>query len=373
MSRTLGTTTHDCYGPAVKTYLRRGILAVLLLASLLLIAACGRLIAARTRSSPPVCCGSAPRGLRPVQLPRGRHRRTRRLRRRRRQGGRRQARRQGRIRRDAVGFDLRGAGGQPLRRGRQRGHDQRRAQGQIRPVQAVFGRRGRHRHRVPTTTRSSLLPTSRARSPPRTPPATGRRSRATPAPASSPSRASPRRSNCSTRAGSTSSSTTASRSTPTSPRPATRRSRSPRRPARRASRASPPARTAACCPSSTRPSTNSSADGTLAEDLAEVPQGRRLRCARPAAEQPRPRRSTWQLILDNLVAARQGRDHRDDPADHHQLRHRPGRSRWRWRWPGCRRTSSLTNVARFYISIIRGTPAAGAVVHRVLRAAASSA
>ena len=44
------------------------------------------------------------------------------------QRGRRQARRESRIRRDAMGCDLRRAGGQPIRRGRQRGDDQRRTQ-----------------------------------------------------------------------------------------------------------------------------------------------------------------------------------------------------------------------------------------------------
>ena len=99
--------------------------------------------------------------------------RTRRLRRRRREGGRRQARREGRIRRDAVGLDLRGAGGQPVRHRRQRGHDQRRAQGRstTSPSRTRSARASSSPAR--TTTRSSRWPTSRARSPPRPPPATG--------------------------------------------------------------------------------------------------------------------------------------------------------------------------------------------------------
>ena len=59
------------------------------------------------------------------------------------------------------------------------------------------------------------------------------------------------------------------------------------------------------------------------DDLGEVPQGQRLRCARAPAAQPAPR-STWQLILRQPVAAGQGRDHHDHPADDHQLR----RSAW---------------------------------------------
>ncbi len=71
------------------------------------------------------------------------------------------------------------------------------------------------------------------------------------APRSSPWRASPRPSRCSTRAASTSSSMTASPSTPTSPRPGDKSSRSRPPSARRASRASRLARTAAICPNST--------------------------------------------------------------------------------------------------------------------------
>ena len=82
----------------------------------------------------------------PLQLPRPKDGRTRRLRRRRRQGRRREAGREGRVRRDTMGLHVRRARSRPVRRRGQPGHHQPRTQGQVRPFAAVLGRRGRHRH-----------------------------------------------------------------------------------------------------------------------------------------------------------------------------------------------------------------------------------
>ena len=230
------------------TISRKAVLAVVLLAALLL-AACG---SSSTNGENPIKSAGVLRvgteGVySPFQLPRPGRAGARRLRRRCRQGSRREARRQRRIRRNAMGRDVRGAGGQPLRRRRQRGHDQRRAQGEVRPLRAVFGRRGGDRHpRGRQLHQDAGGPEGQGAA--RTPPATGPRSPATPVRGSSPSRGSPRPSRCSTRAGWTPSSTTASRCTPISPNP--RRAGQDRRQGReRASRVSPPARTAGCCPS----------------------------------------------------------------------------------------------------------------------------
>ena len=86
--------------------------------------------------------------------------------------------------------------GRPLRHRRQPGDDQRRTQGQVRPVPALHRRRGRHRHprrrQLDQVARRPQGQDRRAR----TPPATGRRSPARRGPASRRSRASPRPSRC---------------------------------------------------------------------------------------------------------------------------------------------------------------------------------
>ena len=244
-------------------------------------------------------------------------------------------------------------------------------QGEIRPVRAVLGRRGRDRHpRRRQLDHVAGRPQGQDHRR-RSPRATGLRSPATPARGSKPWRASPRPSRCSTRAGSTPWSTTASRSTPTWPRPTTPRSRSPAPPARRASRGSPRARTAVCCPSSTRRSTSCAADGTLAE-ISQKYLKANASGGPDAAQADSGHRSAWQLILDNL-------------------------------WPLAKAAITMTiplTIISFVIGLVialgggagpvvdeRGAlqhrpvlhldhprhAAAGAVVHRVLRAARSSA
>ncbi len=214
--------------------------------------------------------------------------------------------------------------------------------------------------RKPTTTRSSRWPTSRARRTARRSPATGPRSPATPAPRSESvegfAQAITLLNHGRVDAVVNDSIAVLRLSRRDTPTP---RSRSPRARARRASRAF-----AARKDSGLLPELNK-AHRRTARRRARWPRSREkyLKADATCRRAPRPARgraairSAWQLVLDNLWPLAQGRaSTADHSADDHQLRGRPGHRARRWRWRGCRRTSSSPTSARFYISIIRGTP-----------------
>ena len=187
-------------------------------------------------------------------------------------------------------------------------------------------------------------------------PATGRRSPATPAPRSNRSRASPRRSPCSTRAGSTPSSTTASPfyaylaetgDTVGQDRRATTGEKSEQGFAAR--------KNSGLLPELNKALDELRADGTLAKISEKYLKAERHRC-RPPRRQDRRRTLDVAADPENLWPLAKAAITDDHPADHHQLRHRPGDRTGGGvgaAVPECRR---LTNIARFYISIIRGTP-----------------
>jgi L-cystine transport system substrate-binding protein/L-cystine transport system permease protein len=134
----------------------------------------------------------------------------------------------------------------------------------------------------------------------------------------------------------------------------TRQSRSPGTSGTRASRASPPARTAGCCPTSTRPSTSCASDGTLANISQKYLKANASGGPESGQAQHAPR-STWQLILDSLGPLAKAAITKTVPLTVISF------------IIGLvialavalARLSSnvvLTNAARFYISVIRGTP-----------------
>ena len=112
------------------------------------------------------------------------------------------------------------------------------------------------------------------------------------------------------------------------------------------------------------------ADGTLA-DISQKYLKANASGGPEAGQAQHAPRSTWQLILDSLWPLAQGRDHQDDPADGHQLRHRPGDRAGRGAGAAVVERGPHQRRAVLHLDHPRH-PTAGAAVHRVLRAARNS-
>ena len=269
-----------------------------------------------------------------------------------------------------MGCHLRGAGGQPLRRRRQRGHDQRRTQGRSTTCPSRTRSARASSSPEPTTTRSSRSPTSRARSPRETRhQQLGRRSRATPA------------HDVESVEGFTQAikllnqgrvdvvvndsiavyaylAETGDKSVKIAGNDRREERAGLRRPQEQRAVARPeqgPRRTAG-----RRHAGQASREKYLKANASGGP-------ATPAADAYR-----IDLAADpaTALAAGQGGDHQDHPADGHQLRDRPGHRAGRGAGPAVAERDPHQRRPVLHLGHPRH-PAAGAAVHRVLRAAAS--